>query len=427
MKRKHGLLKKAAELSILCGLKVNLVFSDIQANIFHIFSNDCNYKIDYEQFLRDNIIKDESTFMEYSIFDYPFENISSHESKVTIIPEFTKDDLKKADENPYLRERGKKDNLKKRDPKKADVGQPTSKLQVPVVLTFDLDKQENAFQQRQKLQASNLEKYRQDLDSMNYKFIGMEGITVHQASSVEEFLKDLDQRITSNLNLTETGEKMGCSFPNFFMAKELIQAYFGFSQTPRLHDNQLRDLLRLHIDTASMISALGNIRDSTSSEPYETKITRFCDVVVGLVIKPNHFKAHDLATLRPGKPITLLLSFFIKSVLQQIEIFDGLYAGTDSRVGARESQSLIHSYNRKYVEQLISTFFNLIACQRINQSSPEPKTPTLIQLGKSAADAQDPRKSAELGHQFNFFEAPQEKFYERASKVGLIKCTLIAW
>ena len=85
-KRKHGLLKKAAELSILCGLRVNLIFSDIHPTHFHIFNNDCQYKIEYNKFLSDNMIKETCTFSEYSIFDYPFEDISNLDTKFSIDP-----------------------------------------------------------------------------------------------------------------------------------------------------------------------------------------------------------------------------------------------------------------------------------------------------------------------------------------------------
>lgn len=363
--------------------------------------------------------------MEYSIFDYPFESICNHDSKVTIIPEFPKTGGNQKNGILNIHEREKKESLKKRDPKKSVVQNVTGKTQVPVVLTFDSEKKEKTFQ-KPKNDFSNLEFYSQDHQSPKYRFIGMDDITIEQASNVEEFLKDLDQRINSSLTLGETGGKVDCGYPNLFMAKELIQTYFGYSKIPQLYEDHLRGLLRLHIDTASMISCLANIKDPTSPEPYQTKVSRFCDVLAGLLVNPKHFKVPDLITLRPGKPMTLLLTFFIKSVLQQITVFDNLYAG--NRTSVKESQSLIDTYNQRYVEQLISTIFNLIACQRFKQSPTDLITPTLAQLEKSVAQHQEARESTDVKQQsFNFFEPPQEKYSERESKPSFIKCTPIAW
>ena len=43
-KRKVGLLKKACELGVLCGVDVSLAFSDLNNNI-HLFKNNSNIQI----------------------------------------------------------------------------------------------------------------------------------------------------------------------------------------------------------------------------------------------------------------------------------------------------------------------------------------------------------------------------------------------
>lgn len=47
-KRKLGLLKKAAELATLCGVKVTLLFSDLGDN-FHFYTNEPKIGVDLDQ------------------------------------------------------------------------------------------------------------------------------------------------------------------------------------------------------------------------------------------------------------------------------------------------------------------------------------------------------------------------------------------
>lgn len=49
-KRKYGMLKKAAELATLCGVKVTLLFTDLGENI-HFLSNEPGIGVQFEHTL----------------------------------------------------------------------------------------------------------------------------------------------------------------------------------------------------------------------------------------------------------------------------------------------------------------------------------------------------------------------------------------
>lgn len=47
-KRKNGLLKKAAELSLLCQLKLFLAFTDLNGNLINFYTPDCEFLNEFD-------------------------------------------------------------------------------------------------------------------------------------------------------------------------------------------------------------------------------------------------------------------------------------------------------------------------------------------------------------------------------------------
>lgn len=67
-KRKVGLLKKASELTKLCGVNCSLLFTDISGNI-HFFSNNDTFKFAINQ---NHLSTNEKKLYKYSCEQYPF-------------------------------------------------------------------------------------------------------------------------------------------------------------------------------------------------------------------------------------------------------------------------------------------------------------------------------------------------------------------
>lgn len=65
-KRKHGLLKKAAELATLCGVKVSLLFTDLVESV-HYFTNEPSIRVEFEHALKKR--RDTNLLFTYSLDD----------------------------------------------------------------------------------------------------------------------------------------------------------------------------------------------------------------------------------------------------------------------------------------------------------------------------------------------------------------------
>lgn len=420
MKRKHGLLKKAAELSILCGLKVSLVFSDIQPGVFHVFSNDCAHKVDYEAFLKDNFIKEKSTFHEYSIFDYPFESVGDQESRVIVEPLAERRDFGGFMIKSKLGDFDKKDtNLKKREPMKGSTKAGSllkSTGQVPIVLTFDAG---DKIKQEAKTTISEPKFLPQaplvENPSYKYKFIGLEGVSTDQKFIADSFLTDLDTKLKGHL---EDIEKKGHTDEDsivLLMTRCFLRKYLGFSYESRLEEHMI-ELLRSLIDFNSMLNCIQTLRDQIpSNDLFLFKLKQFNNLLINALVDPANFDSSSLTSLRGGKSIEPIVSFFVRSLLQQVRLLDSMYSGEKSAPG--DLGSFITLDNHHYVDRLLASVFNLVACQRGKFAL--SSTPVKKALFQAKSEISVPEMTPKDGKPVNFFGVNQEKFLDRDRKAVL--------
>lgn len=424
MKRKHGLLKKAAELSILCGLKVSLVFSDIQPNIFHVFSNDCPYKVDYEGFLKDNFIKEKSVFNEYSIFDYPFESMADQESKILVEPprERLEGETLIGKTMNFETEKKERDtNLKKREPLRSGskgASNIKASAQVPIVLTFDAtNKMKTGLKMMETEPTLQMKPLMPELSSFKYTFVGFDGLSHDQKVEAQTFVGDLDLKLINHLDEAEIKGQPDEESICLLMARALLLKYLGFSQELSQKDH-MTYLLRSLIDFDSILASINLLRELIpSNDQFFLKLKQFTNILINALVNPYGFEISCLTSLRGGKPILPLASFLIRSLLQQVRLLDSMTSGDKSAVS--ELGSFVNADNSQYVEQVIIAVLNIIASERSKtglKSTPIKKPVFKI---KSENSNQEQDQNSRENKPLNLFGASQEKYLERDRKLLL--------
>lgn len=88
-KRKVGLLKKACELTKLCGVEVSLLFTDMTGNI-HFFTNNNDFKFSINEHIK---LHSEKKLYKYGPSQYPFTGVAENVKKIRVEDDNERNDI----------------------------------------------------------------------------------------------------------------------------------------------------------------------------------------------------------------------------------------------------------------------------------------------------------------------------------------------
>jgi len=295
-------LKKAAELSILCGLRINLVFSDIQSHVYHVFANDSPFTVDYKELFRDAKRREGGTVYEYAVNDYPFEKSLEGIMKTEVEDR----EIKRMDEE-------------KRKAEIEEMKQLLTPDDIPI----------------SKIEPLGSSRVQDQLASIN----------------TDWFTQDID---TSLKNIWETGGDDESSIV-LLSAKQLVESF-------KLPEDHSGNLLSTCLTPNTVNGLMLSSRSKQHTSPLIVqKLKSLTDTMADALIHPKLPSTAPTGLARPPKAISSLLVFLVKSFIQQIRLLDGLYSN-DARMN--DIRSLVSSSNCKYVEQMIGSILNIIALNR---------------------------------------------------------------
>lgn len=332
---------------------MNLIFSDIKANTFHVFNNDCEYKIDYDQFVKENRLKESTSFLEYTIFEYPFDDCeeSTHQNRIMVeLEKINHDNENTKEETPinlfkedqFL---GFNESLRKRD------SRPESNF------PFDFD-----FRQK---------KIKMDMDDrrlmpVKQKFVGLDRLTYEETSIVDNFVEDINfmiENIVDNLDKkTRTDEDLIV----LLTTKELITKYFCFTEKVKFQEEHFSVIMKNKILMTCMLERLsgllkkGNVQ---SNEPNTqdnglSAIKQLADSLIDLIVNPSNFDLNSFKSKRAGKSVITVFIFMVKNFIQQARVLDAIYSENGSQ---NQLNGLIQEQNIRYITQTINSALNFMA------------------------------------------------------------------
>jgi hypothetical protein len=302
----------------------------------------------------------------------------------------------------------KKEGLKKREPKKGEVKAEMIKPQVPIVITFDADVNLQLDRKAKVPDPTLTALHNQEIIKIpRYKFLGMSDITAEHAAVAESFLKDIDQRLCQASEDEPGKYRIDTQIILLLMAKQFLLRFFGFSEKAHLLEDHVTVLLRMHIDCASMAAALLVVKESCQGGLYLQKLSQFCDLLIMVLTNPSGFEVTSLSGLRSGKPMANVYVFFIKSVIQQINVLDSIYSRDIREI---PGNSMINHEISRYAEDMISSTFNMIAFRHFRQDHSTLRKPLLL-----VASQITPQETLQMleTRPFNFFGLQADKFSDR--------------
>lgn len=320
------MLKKAAELSILCGLKVQLIFSDIEnTSTFHSFVNECPRNVHMNSFVSDNKIHDDCTFYDYSIFDYPFESIGADSQKLHV------KGLPRVDEIAELGKRQRIDAdlidaVPNRDERKR-----TKTTHTKLDTGFYKPEDEHA--------EPALNHYTSE---------------AHLEKLLDMFLRKPDIPEESN-TLWRSNDEQTVIMAS---AKLFLRAFFGQDA------DHLSTVLKQFVPVSQMKEMLKMVNQTGSPKSAAEKLRSYVYFLTELVVNPSAYDPTGSAPLKSAEAFSTVFGFFTRQTIQNIRLLDGLYSGERRRPCAK----LITFDSLPYVETMLWAFFNLLLFERLRES-----------------------------------------------------------
>lgn len=308
-KRKMGLLKKAAELATLCGVKVSLLFSDLMDN-YHYYTNDPKVGVDLESVIKDKK-KGDSILVNYKTSDYPFKSIKEEQ----------KGPLQSIEPIRELKSSGLM--LQKRGPQlKIDTNpsESTGKGRSTMSVTGDMighaDDRERSF----RISASCLSS--SDSQISGTSELCLKGLDSKSARIVKEFVGDLDilsRKLASEKVPSINRDK---DIVVTSLLSQLVACYFKspIDDSPSLAGEKLRSAVSVQ-NIVSTIAAL-KLKEKTLDVSLSS-MESFADNLLEIVTKP-HSACKPIDLLVGPKGSSIMLYVQLKGYFQQIKTLRNL-------------------------------------------------------------------------------------------------------
>jgi hypothetical protein len=312
-------------LSILCGLKVQLIFSDIEnPQAYHSFVNECPRNIHMKSFVSDNNIHDDCVFYDYSIFDYPFENIGPDSQKVSVKGIPVVDEL-------------------------ADLGKRHR-------IDFELLECIPTRDDRKRTKNAHMK-----LDSALIKVDEPLEPTLNHITSEHH----LDKLLDLMLRKPEFNDDQQLPWRSadeqaiiLSSAKLFLRGYFGQDS------DHMASVLRKFVPLSQMKELLKKINETAHPRTAAEKIRSYVYFFTELIVNPSAYDPTGSAPLKSAEAFSTVFGFFTRQTLQNIRLLDGLYSGDRRKACIK----LITFDSLPYIETLLWSFFNLLLFERLREN-----------------------------------------------------------
>ena len=278
-------------------------------------------------FVVDNQLHHDCHFYDYSIFDYPFENIGSNSQK------FHVKGVPKLDEIAELGKRVRLDtelfeSLPTRDDRKRTKGANLKMDSGPLKLDEDI------------LQP-----------------------TFNHAPSEAHLEKLLDVLLKKPDLVTPEEQGLPWRSPDeqaivLASAKLFLKAYFSQDS------DHLTTVLRKFVPMSQMKEMIKKANETASPKVASEKIRSYVYFFTELVVNPSAYDPTGSGPLKSAEAFSTVFGFLVRQTLQNVRLLDGLYSGERRRACPK----LITFDSLSYVENLLWSLFNLLLFERLRET-----------------------------------------------------------